>query len=189
MPLHSLPPFANPREARASRASSPYRFARTRAQHPRAQGDPSSSVLRDWPHRAQPAASAASLIGDIRERSPGTSVPGSSREERGRPDWSRTMAGARREQLRRVLGSPSRLRDRVLGEQSRACTCSTISAARSRARPRSGARDRASPAAQGAGGARARRAKRAPPNRAVAQVLSSQTSGCQPRSPNPETSR
>jgi hypothetical protein len=46
--LQALPSLANPREARVSRASSPYRFARTWAQHPRAQGDPSSSVLRDF---------------------------------------------------------------------------------------------------------------------------------------------
>jgi hypothetical protein len=49
VPLRALPSLANPREACVSRASSPYRFARTWAQHPRAQGDPSSSVLRDLP--------------------------------------------------------------------------------------------------------------------------------------------
>jgi hypothetical protein len=47
VPLHSLPSLANPKEARVSRATSPYRFARTLAQHPRAQGNLSSSVLRD----------------------------------------------------------------------------------------------------------------------------------------------
>ena len=44
VPRHALPSLANPREGRVSRASSPYRLARTWAQHPRAQGDPSSSV-------------------------------------------------------------------------------------------------------------------------------------------------
>ena len=52
----------------------------------------------------------------IRERPPGTSVPRSSREERGRPDWSQTDGRGRREKLRRVLGYPSRLGDRVLGD-------------------------------------------------------------------------
>jgi hypothetical protein len=84
VPLHALPSLSDPREARVSRASSPYRFARTWAQHPRAQGDPSSSVLRDLPkplrHRAddlqnacsQPilAATSARASANVR-RSPG----------------------------------------------------------------------------------------------------------------------
>ena len=83
VPLHALPSLADPREAHVSRASSPYRFARTWAQHPRAQGDSSSSVLRELPEA--PAASS--------RRSPGPPARGPSSR---RPQFERApTSGAR----------------------------------------------------------------------------------------------
>ena len=115
MPLHSLPSLANPREARVSRASSPYRFARTWAQHPCVQGDPSSSVLRDLAATRATRGERCALNWRLSGTPPpGMSVPRSSREERGRLDWSQTDGRGRREKLRRVLGYQSRLGDRIL---------------------------------------------------------------------------
>ena len=119
MPLHSLPSLANPREARVSRASSPYRFARTWAQHPCVQGDPSSSVLRDLAATRATRGERCALNWRLSgTRPPGMSVPRSSREERGRLDWSQTDGRGRREKRRRVLGYPSRLGDRILEDVS-----------------------------------------------------------------------
>lgn len=176
MPLHSLLSLANPREARVSRASSPVSVARTWAQHPRAQGDPSSSVLRDLAVScATPGRALRPQLAISGTRPPGTSVPGSSREERGRPDWSQTDGRGRPEKPHRSLGYPSRLGYRIVGN-----AVDGVNVLHHLGRPiaelgrdatqvidqvrRLEARERAEP-------------KRAPPNRAVAQVLSSQTSG------------
>ena len=117
MPLHSLPSLANPRAARVARASSPYRFARTWAQRPRAQGDPSSSVLRDLATTRATRCERRALNWRLSgTRPPGMSVPRSSRDERGRLHWSQTDGRGRREQPRRVLGYPLRLGDRIVGD-------------------------------------------------------------------------
>ena len=130
------------------------------------------------PHRAPPAASAAPSIGDDQGR---VRRARASRVRRGRSvaAWiGLRLWPGRREKLRRVLGYPLRLGDRVFGRRSRGREHAPPSRPPDRrARPRRDARDRPSPAAQGAGGARARRASRAPPNRAVAQVLSSKRLG------------
>jgi hypothetical protein len=187
MLLHSLPSLANPREARVSRASSPYRLPedgrsilarRVIRRHP-------FCVI--WPYRAPPQGERSALNWRYQGRDRRARA---SRARRGRSVaariglrlmagadlGSRVVASATHRGWATGLWERSRRRERAppsgrpIAELGRDAT-QVIDQVR-----RLEARERAEP-------------KRAPPNRAVAQVRSSQTSRCQPRSPNPETSR